>query len=167
MNGYVRNKSSVWRHAMKRTVGPNAKIKLDELYEQYGKKHDLQEGVPFVEWLKNVKLVDSQVWEIVYSEKSKSEKIDKNVAENIELPQGVGEVKSSNASNTVTPFVKSEKTPADIINMTVREARQELKKITDINLLKYAYNEIRQLSNKDTMIVLLRRRIQELELTRR
>ena len=62
MEGYVRNKSSVWRHAMKRSVGPGHKIALDELFEQYGGKHDLEEGQPFIEWLRQVKLRDNAVW---------------------------------------------------------------------------------------------------------
>ena len=158
MNGYVKNKTNVWRHAMKRTIGPGHKVSLDELFEQYGKKHDLQEGQPFADWLKNVKLSDTQVWEVVYSDEPKSEEV---VVENSARED------ETRAAQMVTPFVKSKMQPIDIVNMTVRDARSELKKITDIELLKYAYNEVRQLSNKDTLCILLRRRISELEITRR
>ena len=55
MKGYVLNSAPIWAHVMKRAVGPGAKISLDDLYEQYGKKHGLAEGEEFVEWLKSVK----------------------------------------------------------------------------------------------------------------
>jgi len=67
----------------------------------------------------------------------------------------------------VVPFVKKEIKPEDIINMTVRESREDLKKITDLDLLKYAYNSARQLAGKDTLCNALRKRIRELEITRR
>jgi hypothetical protein len=159
MNGYVRNKSNVWLHAMKRSIGPGLKVPLDELFEQYGKKHGLPEGKPFADWLRSVKLPDSQVWEVVYSEAKEAP------AEEKSAPKA--ETKADQAAQMTVPFVKSKMVPADIVNMSVRDARQTLKKITDIDLLKYAYNETRQLANKDTMSILLRRRIQELEITRR
>jgi len=173
MNGYVKNKSTVWRHAMKRTIGPGHKVALDELFEQYGKKHDLQEGAPFVDWLQNVKLRNSEIWEIVYKESASQETVVKTpkskkskVVEPTEIITKEAE-KEIEAAQMVTPFVKSVKQPADIINLTVRDARAELKKITDIDLLKYAYNEARQLANKDSLCILMKRRLQELELTRR
>jgi hypothetical protein len=56
---------------------------------------------------------------------------------------------------------------AEVVQMSVRTARTDLKKITDIKLLKYALQEANQLSNKDTLVRMLRKRIQELEITRR
>lgn len=154
MNGYVKNKSMTWRHAMKRSVGPGHKIPLDELFEQYGPKHDLKEGEPFIEWLRNVKLRDSSTWEVVYEGAAKKEeKPAKPVKE--ERPE------------FVTPHVKKNMEVADVVKMSVRTARADLKKITDIKLLKYALQEANQLANKDTLVRMLRRRIQELEITRR
>jgi hypothetical protein len=166
MNGYVKNKSAVWRHAMKRTIGPGHKIPLDELFEQYGKKHDLQEGASFAEWLRNVKLRDSTVWEVVFNEDTKESvvKTPKGKKNKEEVEEVIDNIQ---AAQMVVPFVKSAKTPADLVNLTVRDARQELKKTTDLDLLKYAYNEARQLANKDSLCILMKRRIQELELTRR
>lgn len=155
MNGYVRNKTSVWRHALKRSVGPNQKIGLDELYEQYGVKHDLEAGDQFVNWLRQVKLRDTSIWEIVY---------------NNQLTDGSGEEvekKEEKKADVVSPHVKKERTVDEIANMPVRTAREDLKKITDIKLLKYAYESARQLANKDTLCRMLRKRIQELEITRR
>jgi hypothetical protein len=135
MNGHVKNKTMTWRHAMKRSVGPGHEIPLDELFEQYGSKHDLEEGGPFVEWLR-----DEQAEEIV---------------------------KEKQKNDLVVPLVKKEMEVADVVGMSVRKARTDLKKLTDINLLKYALSEANQLANKDTLVRMLRRRIQELEITRR
>ena len=158
MKGYIKNKTAGWRHAMKRSIGPNQTVTLDELYEQYGEKHDLEEGLPFVEWLRSVKLPDRSMWEVVYGEGEEA-------AEQAEEP--VEEEKTESDPGTVRPFVKKELTVEKVVNMTVRTARVELKKITDINLLKYAYEHARQLANKDTLCRALLKRIKELELTRR
>ncbi len=151
MNGYVKNKTATWRHAMKRSIGPGHTIDLDEIYEQYGEKHGLEKGKPFVEWLRSVKLTNNTVWEIVYNENAPKEAVKEN----------------EKKSDMVTPHVKKPLEVEDVVTMSVRKAREELKKITDINLLKYALGEARQLAHKDTLCIMLRRRIQELELTRR
>lgn len=154
MNGYVMNKSASWRHAMKRSIGPGHKIPLDELYEQYGEKHDLKEGSSFVDWLRQIKLKDSSVWDVVYKEETTEKK--------------AKVVKDEKAKDfTSPPIVTKELEVEDIVNMSVREAREGLKKITDLKLLTYAHSEARQLSNKDTLCIMLRKRIQVLEITRR
>ncbi len=172
MKGYVKNKTAVWRHAMKRTIGPGHEVALDDLFVQYGEKHGLEEGKSFVDWLRSVKLRDTSIWEISFTDE----------AVPVEVPQVVEEVKKIvkskpkrnqalaqdvSSSNMVVPFVKKEIKPEDIINMTVRESREDLKKITDLDLLKYAYNSARQLAGKDTLCNALRKRIRELEITRR
>jgi hypothetical protein len=154
MNGYVRNKGLSWRHAMKRSIGPGHKISLDELYEQYGEKHGLEEGTPFVEWLRSIKLTDNSVWEIVYEDNTKNLEVDKAT-------------KERQMAEMVVPMVKKELEVADIVNMSVRTARVDLKKITDIKLLKYALTEANQLQHKDSLVRMLRKRIKDLEITRR
>jgi len=155
MNGYVKNKSVSWRHAMKRSIGPGHQIPLDDIFEQYSSKHDLKEGKPFVEWLRTVKLRDRDVWEIVFIDDNKKDE----AAETI--------VKERQAKDMVVPLVKKAMEVADIVGMSVRTARADLKKITDIKILKYALAEANQMANKDTLVIMLRRRIQELEITRR
>jgi len=155
MNGYVKNKSMSWCHAMKRSVGPGHQIPLDELFEQYGVKHGLDEGRPFVEWLRNIKLVDASVWEIVYNE---------NVAADAQAEK---ETKQRQANEMVVPLVKKGLEISDVVKMSVRTARVELKKITDIKLLKYALQEANQLAHKDSLVRMIRKRVQELEITRR
>jgi hypothetical protein len=161
MKGYVRNKTSGWRHAMKRSIGPGHKIPMDELFEQYGKKHHLEPGDQFVEWLKNVKLRDRSTWDIVLEDDVKAEPKESEET-------AVEEKKVDKHSNYQSvPFVKKDLEIDDIVNMTVRNARVELKQITDLRLLRQAHQQARQLAHKDTLCQYLRRRIQELELTRR
>jgi hypothetical protein len=155
MNGYVKNKSRTWRHAMKRSVGPGQEITLDELFEQYGSKHALEEGEPFVEWIRTVKLKDRSTWEVVF----------KDGTEKVEPEEEV--VKEKQKNDLVVPLVKKEMEVSDVVGMSVRKARTELKKITNIKLLKYALNEANQLANKDTLVIMIRKRVQELEITRR
>jgi len=159
MKGYVKNKTAGWRHAMKRSVGPGHKIPMDELFEQYGKKHGLEQGDQFVEWLSNVKLRDKSTWDIVCEDDPKPVES--------EEPDAKESIIDKHSSYTAVPFVKKDLQIEDIVNMTVRSARVELKKITDIRLLRRSYEYARKLAHKDTLCQHLRRRIQELELTRR
>jgi hypothetical protein len=155
MNGYVKNKSNGWRHAMKRSIGPGQEVSLDELFDQYREKHDLKEGKPFVDWINNVKLKDKSVWEVVFTDGvEKEDKVDEVVEE-------------KQNSGLVSPLVKKDMEVSDVVGMSIRKARVDLKKITDIKLLKYALNEAKQLANKDTLCIMIRKRINELEITRR
>jgi len=158
MNGYIKNKSPMWRHAMKRSVGPGHTVSLDEIYEQYGEKHSIEKGTPFVEWLKQVKLRDDSIWEIVYEEKKK-----KAIATNKLEADKV----SKEVTDGLLPFVKKDLEVDEIVNLSVRKAREELPKINDLDLLKYAYQQANQLANKDTLVRMLRKRVQELEIFKR
>lgn len=161
MNGYIKNKTNLWRHVMKRQVGPGKTVSLDELYEQYGKKHELEEGKPFVEWLRQVKLTDKSMWGVVYKEedsKAEPEKVEKVKEAEAEKIKKVNEM--------VMPLVKKEVEIDEIVNLSVRTAREKLPKVADINLLKYALKNANQLANKDTLCQMLRKRIGELQLFR-
>jgi len=159
MEGYIKNTSPTWRHALKRSVGPGEKISLDDLYEQYGIKHDIKEGSQFVNWLRQVKLRNTDIWEIKYKEsKSKKEK---------KIESSVEAKKLLTKSTQSSPFVKIEDNPEELAHLSVRQARDIIPKSTDQKMLKYALNMASQLSNKDTLCRMLRKRIQELELSRR
>jgi len=159
MEGYIKNTSPTWRHALKRSVGPGEKISLDDLYEQYGIKHDIKEGSQFVNWLRQVKLRNTDIWEIKYKEsKSKKEK---------KIESSVEDKKLLTKSTQSSPFVKIEDNPEELAHLSVRQARDIIPKSTDQKMLKYALNMASQLSNKDTLCRMLRKRIQELELSRR
>ena len=118
MNGYVRNKSTAWRHAMKRSIGPGHKIPLDELFEQYGEKHDLEEGQLFVEWLRDVKLRDTTVWEVKYTDGAKKEEPQPEEVEKVKEVEKAKEVKKD--ETVVVPFVKKDLEVSDIDGMSVR-----------------------------------------------
>jgi hypothetical protein len=155
MKGYVENKSTGWRHAMKRSIGPGHRVSLDELFEQYGAKHELEEGKPFIDWLRNIKLKDKLTWRIVYEDgTSKS-----NPQEEISVEKPKEEISAV--------LDKRHADIENIVQMSVRTAREQLKKITDVKLLRYALNEANPLAGKDTLCQMLRKRIGELEITRR
>jgi hypothetical protein len=170
MKGYVINKSSIWIHAMKRAIGPGQKVELAELYEQYGVKHDLAEGEEFTQWLKNVKLRDSNKWGVVL-ESEDSENSDAVVEEaetkeevkEKELPEKRNESRFSNAS---APPVPDKMGVADVVGLSVRQGREVLPKIMDLKLLKYAYEEARQLAGKDSLSREIKKRIRALEISR-
>lgn len=172
MKGYVQNKSSVWTHVMKRAVGPGQQIPLEELYEQYGKKHGLAEGEEFVGWLREVKLKDTNKWRIVVEkeeEQPAKEKTD-DTTENTE-PEPREEEPSVNVVRTpkagnVTPLVSKNMEVEDVVQLSVRKARELVPHIRDLNLLKYALQEANQRANKDSLCQILRKRIKEIQIAR-
>jgi hypothetical protein len=161
MNGYVKNKLFVWAHAMKRAIGPGARIPLDELYKDYGKKHDLAEGEEFVNWLRTVKLRNTEAWEVVFNgneaESIEEEPKEQEPKEEIERTPDEGREMNS--------LIK-ELTVRDVVQLSVRRGRDILPKIMDLNLLKYALQEANQLAGKDTLCRMLRKRIGELQISR-
>lgn len=162
MDGYVKNISSSWLHAMKRSIGPGAQVPLKELYEQYGLKHDLKEGDEFVSWLRNVKLRDHTKWKVEFNSKE-TEAVNVEAKEPEEA-KPVSKVKRG--SDNVTPLVATKTTVADIVGLSVRQSREVLPKVTDLNLLKYALQEANQLSGKDSLCRIIRKRIRELQIAR-
>ena len=172
MRGYVQNKSSVWTHVMKRAVGPGQQIPLEELYEQYGKKHGLAEGEEFVGWLREVKLKDTNKWRIVV-EKGEDQPISKEVEKTAEKTEpepreeepNVNVVRAPN-SGGVTPMVPKDIEVEDVVQLSVRKARELVPQIRDLNLLKYALQEANQRTNKDSLCQILRKRIKEIQIAR-
>lgn len=158
MNGYVQNKSVVWTHAMKRAIGPGQKVQLDELYEQYGKKHSLAKGKDFVNWLRTIKLSNTELWRIVYGEEVKQE------AEKEKEVEKAQELKKEAAKEGMIPI--KEMTVQDVVLLSVRKAREVLPRIMDKKLLSYALQEAGPLAGKDSLCRILRKRISELDLAR-
>jgi hypothetical protein len=158
MKGYVMNTSTIWTHALKRTIGPGAKVPLEELFEQYGAKHDLKEGQEFAEWLRNVKLKDSKKWKIVVEDEA-VETTEAKEKKEVTPP-------SHKVESGVTPLVKKKMEVSDIVGMSVRTAREQLPKVQDLTLLKYAMQEANQLSGKDSLCKIIRKRIRDLQIAR-
>ncbi len=162
MNGYIINKTSGWRHALKRNIGPGQKIDLDELFEQYGEKHEIQEGTPFVEWLRSIKLSDAGVWGIIHNtEEGKPQKSAKT-----EIPKKK-EGKPKVEAEEAMPIVAKGLDVNEVADLSVRKARETLPKFTDLKTLKYALNQANQLADKNILCRMLRKRISELELSNR
>ena len=158
MNGYVKNKSHNWVHAMKRVIGPGIKIPLSELYKQYGEKHGIHDGEPFVQWLREVKLKDREKWEITLINEDEPVK-DENIVEEIE------DIVNT-THNNVTPMVPKKMEVGEIVELSVRKARDLMPKITDLNLLKYSLAEANPRAGKDSLCNVLRKRIKELQIAR-
>jgi len=151
MNGYIRNRTPVYKHALKRAIGPGSTVSLDELHEQYGKKHDIPKGEQFARWLREVKLQDSVIWEIVCDD---AQILNSNLRK---------EEKSKQPDNVV-PMVVKNITIEDVVAFSVKKGREELPKIVDVKLLTYALKQANGMANKDTLCIMLRKRLKELEI---
>ena len=173
MNGYVKNMTHLWSHVMKRSVGPGATIPLQELYDQYGARHGLEEGDEFIHWLKEVKLRDINRWKIFdendkpYGEVSKEKRQTGKVVQEQGLSKGEEKAKSQSRGDRTTPMVATELTVDDVVELSVRNAREVIPEITDIKLLKYAESAANQRAGKDSLRRILMRRISELEVSNR
>lgn len=159
IDGYIKNMTPTWAHTMKRDVGPGQKIPLAELYEQYGKKHDLDPGEEFVRWLVDVKLRDRNKWK-VFNEDDTPLKLSGEV-EIKEKPKPVEK------PDNVAPMVNKGMEVQDVVELSVRKAREVVPTIHDIQLLRYAAKEANQLAGKDSLCRILRKRISELEVSTR
>lgn len=167
MKGYVKNISRFPMYALKRHFLAGKRIPLDDLYAQYGEKHGLKPNEEFVNWLREVKLKDPAFWEITFETgEAKAEekpednkvkvtgKITKTSDKKINLP-----VK---AEPMAAGQVTGELTYEDVAGYSVRKAREEVPKIKDVKLLKYALNVANQRPNKETLCRILRKRIEEM-----
>ncbi|HLD90955.1 MAG TPA: hypothetical protein VI911_08085 [Patescibacteria group bacterium] len=168
MIGYIQNITSGWAHAMKRAIRPGGKIELDELYIQYGKKHAIEEGAPFIEWLKSIKLRDPNRWKIVYDDGTRvTPEVAVEVNNTVEGAAKNEESKvSSRKTDHVTPIVPKGISVSDLVGLPVRKARDMMPQLTDVKLLQYALQQASSLSNKDSLCRILRKRITELKIAR-
>lgn len=173
MKGYVKNMTHLWCHAMKRAVGPGQTIPLNELYEQYGKKHNIKKGKEFVSWLQEVKLRDQNKWKIFITEEVKPPEevsVGNDVKDEKEKEQAQGSnvVKTDKSrGENVTTLVLKDLSVDDVVLFSVRKAREIVPKIQDIQLLKYAEKIANQRPGKDSLRRILMKRIQELAISNR
>jgi len=163
MEGFVKNKSSEWAYAMKRSIRPGGEVPLKELYEQYGKKYDMDPGDEFVKWLKEVKLQNSDRWDIVFDFKDVNSKTEAVV---VQEATPVKVTSNSSDSDFTSSVAIKQLQVEDVVNLTVRKARELLPRVMDLNLLKYALTEARQLTDKDSLCRLLQKRVKELQISR-
>lgn len=157
MKGHVLNKSTMWMHAMKRAVAPGGKIPLEELYNQYGKKHELAKGEEFISWLKTVKLRDDEKWQVVFGKDELDADAKAEAADTT-----LKEVKVD-----ITKINPKDMSIDEVVSLSVRKAREIIPKVTDLKLLKYSLSEAQPRSGKDSLCRILRKRVKELETQRR
>jgi len=163
IEGYVKNMTHLWAHVMKRAVGPGAKIFLQDIYDQYGKKHNLRSKKEFLKWLQDVKLRDKDKWQIFENNGKSLDEVSITTESKDDI-----KVKSNKShGDNVTPVVEKDIEISDIVGLSVRKAREIIPTIMDIQLLTYAEKEAKQLTGKDSLCIILRKRIQELNVSSR
>ena len=97
------------------------------------------------------------MWKIVYGDEL--EEIAKNDA--------VSDIQTSQVIEKTIPAQDINKmTIQEVVMLSVRQGREVLPKITDLKLLKYAFQEANQLAGKDSLCNIIRKRIKDLELGR-
>lgn len=156
MNGYLINRGPMWLHAMKRAIGPGAKVPLTELYDQYGPKHELEKGQEFIEWLKNVKLRGSDNWHVETGPDAEAEEVQE------EKPAEIEERRID-----ITKINPKDMDIGEVVNLSVRQAREVIPHVVDLKLLKYSMSEAHPRPGKESLCRILRKRIRELETQRR
>lgn len=170
MNGHIKNITGRPLYALKRHILPGKEVPLAELYKEYGEKHGIERGQPFVDWLRQVKLPNKQVWEIKFEDSPKEEN---KVTVTAKITQVVdGDEKTEGLSNeekakSARPQVKKDWEVEDVVSLTVSKAREEIPKIRDKKLLSWALNVARQRPNKETVCRILEKRIDELKVSQR
>ena len=166
MKGYVKNMTHLWAHVMKRAIGPGQKIPLAELYEQYGAKHNIEQGEPFITWLTEVKLKDRNKWKVFTEDDKPAAEVSKEVSPEKQESVAQTQVEVGRGGNVAPPVTKDMEV-ADVVELSVRKAREVVPEIQDMQLLKYAIREANQRTGKDSLCRILRKRIMELETTTR
>lgn len=149
MNGYIKSKKTSWIHIFKMSVRPGGTVPLNDLYNLYGKRHNIAEE-DFVKWLKEVKLRGSvDDWLIVEETLSDTPKESPTIIEEKEASISV-------------PINKM--TIHDVMGLSVRKAREIIPGVMDVKLLKFALRELKPLPNKESLCRIIDKRIMELNI---
>lgn len=152
MQGYIKSKKPGWQHIFKMGVKPGGKVPLEDLYNMYGKKYNIQEE-DFVDWLKSVKLRGKLEDWIVVAEED---------AEPTGDPVVLNKTTEHYETNGAGDVVLSKMSVQDIMGLSVRKARDIIPTVQDVKLLKFALRECRPLPNKESLCRILDKRIMEL-----
>ena len=166
IEGYVRNMTHLWAHVMKRAVGPGENILLQDIHDQYGKKHNLKSKKEFIKWLQEVKLRDRDKWKIFADDGQLLDDISVDT-KSVEELKKTDVMPDKSRGDNVAPIVVKDIEISDIISLSVRKAREIIPTIFDMQLLKYAEKEAKQLTGKDSLCIILRKRVQELSISNR
>ncbi len=151
MKGYIQSRMTSYMHIFKMSVRPGEKIPLDTLYNMYGKKHKIKEK-DFTAWIKEVKLKgQTDNWTVVETD-----------AEYVS--ETVPEPKKEFNTNTKGEVVVNKMSVEEVVGLPVRRARELIPSIMDVKLLKYALVEARPRPNKESLIRIIEKRVNELSL---
>jgi hypothetical protein len=157
MKGYIKSCMTGWMHIFKMSVKPGGIIPLSDLYEMYGKKHNIAEK-DFVDWLKNVKLYGkTDSWLFVEEEDFSDVKIVPTAVDSLET-------KPNYETNTKGEIVVSKMSVQEVMGLPVRKAREIIPTVQDIKLLKFALRECKPLPGKESLCRILDKRIMELSM---
>ena len=149
MDGYIKSKKTSWIHIFKMSVRPGGVVPLSDLYNLYGKKHNIEEK-DFVKWLKEVKLRGSvDDWLVVEETLS-------------DVPKEVNNITESKDDSLNVPINKM--SIHDIMGLSVRKAREIIPGVMDVKLLKFALRELKPLPNKESLCRIIDKRIMELNI---
>ena len=152
MDGYIKSKKTSWVHIFKMSVRPGGTVPLADLYNLYGKRHNIDEK-DFVKWLKEVKLRGSvDDWLIVEETLP-------------DTPKEVINVSDERETSLSVPINKM--TIHDVMGLSVRKARDIVPGIMDVKLLKFALRELKPLPNKESLCRIIDKRIMELNINPR
>lgn len=154
MEGYIKSKKTAWIHIFKMSIRPGSKVPLSELYEMYGKKHNIKEE-DFVTWLKNVKLKGKQdQWQIVEEDSDYT----------ADVPAKTKPKETEYETNTKGEVVARKMSIEDIIALPVRRARELIPTIMDEKLLKYALQSAKPKAGKESLCRILEKRLSEMRI---
>jgi len=154
MEGYIKSKKTSWVHIFKMSIRPGGEVPLQELYDMYGKKHNIEEK-DFVTWLKNVKLKGKlDQWQIVEQDSDYVSEVVSPKSEDVKYE-----------TNTKGDVVARKMTIEDVIALPVRKARDIIPTIMDEKLLKYSLQAAKPKPGKESLCRILEKRIGELRLT--
>ncbi|MBV5346631.1 hypothetical protein JZU46_00140 [bacterium] len=153
MEGYIKSKKTSWIHIFKMSVRPGGKIPLQDLYDQYGAKNNLEEA-DFVTWLKEVKLSGRlDDWQIVEEDSTYESTVTIKEKSETEF-----------TTNTKGEVVARKMSIEDIIALPVRRARELIPTIMDEKLLKYALQSAKPKAGKESLCRILEKRLSEMRI---
>jgi hypothetical protein len=173
MKGYVRNISVRPVYALKRHILPGKSVELNVLYKEYGEKHGIEEGQPFVDWLRKIKLPNEEIWDIQMVEDLEEENKVTVTAKITQIVDGADDQKEQKKEglsnqdkvNSGGVQMKKEWEVEEVVDLTVKQAREEIPKIKDRKILSYALTVARQRPNKETICRILEKRLNEVKVS--
>lgn len=171
MRGYVQNEGTQAYFVCQRQIPPGGKVKLDDVYKSVGRKSGLEEGLPFIDWVKS-NVFTRGTWGY-YEEENKlfgETSKPKKAAPKKAVPKKQAKTKSAGTSSKKEKDAKGagrsmrrdtrdtpgthdvtggNVTPSAIIEAPYDQARALIEKTKDRVVLKKALNLTKHFSGKE------------------